>query len=139
MRLRGMPATLWYYREAMARALGVLASTMELLTPRQPTVDDEAAMGVTLIQFQVTVAALSNDSVDPGSASFGRTSSATGTLRQYSSCVREKARRTGTGKGSEGHALQTTCRSLQLQCSVRMARPRNGRGAARHNRTATKQ
>jgi hypothetical protein len=39
MRLRGMPATLWSsgavkddYRGAMARALGVLASTMELLT-----------------------------------------------------------------------------------------------------------
>jgi hypothetical protein len=59
------------YREAMARALGVLASTLELLTPPQPTVDDEAAMGVTLIQFQVTVAALSNDSIDPGSASSG--------------------------------------------------------------------
>jgi hypothetical protein len=82
------------------------------------------------------VAALSNDSVDPGSASSGRTSSATGTLRQYSSCVREKARRTVTGKGSEGRALQTTCRSLQLQW---MARPRNGRRAARHNRTATQQ
>jgi hypothetical protein len=51
MRLRGMPATLWSsgavkddYREAMARALGVLASTTELLTPPQPTVDDEGVV-----------------------------------------------------------------------------------------------